>query len=136
MSDQAVVKNLPLCDFDPRHGHARFDFRTKYGSWANGCEECWRTNRASSTLGTGHGQRLVVKARRGWWDMACWNGLSTEQQTRLVLVGNLPIDYQPEGECQAGATCAIETEHDTAPGPRFYCTACAIAYLNERETGT
>lgn len=69
---------------------------------------------------------------RGWWGMACWNGLSAEQQKRLVVVGNLPIDYRPEGECGNGAAVAIETEHDAAPGPRFYCAPCAVAYINER----
>ena len=68
--------------------------------------------------------------RRGWWNMACWNGLSFEQQRRLIEVGNLPIDYEPEGEfCDEGATVCIETQHDKAPGPRFYCTKCAIAFL-------
>ena len=45
--------------------------------------------------------------------------------------GNLPYGYVPEGDCQRGASVGIETEHDTAPGPRFYCRECAIAYLND-----
>jgi hypothetical protein len=61
--------------------------------------------------------------------MACFNGLSPDQQTRLIEVGNLPIGYEPEGDCPRGATVAIETQHDAAPGPRFYCTPCAIEYL-------
>lgn len=61
--------------------------------------------------------------------MACWNGLSREQQRRLIEVGNLPIDYQPEGTCQNPARVCIETQDDEAPGPRFYCTDCAIGYL-------
>lgn len=80
-----------------------------------------------------HGVSLTH--HRGWWNMTCWNGLSTEQQHRLLLVGNLPIDYQPEGWCPNGAQVCIETEHDYAPGPRFYCRACAIRYLQESEEG-
>ena len=34
---------------------------------------------------------------RGWWNMACWNGLSDDQQNRLLAQGNLPIGYEPEG---------------------------------------
>jgi len=66
---------------------------------------------------------------RGWWNMACWNGLSAEQQTRLVEWGNLPLGYVPEGTCPNPAEVAVEKETDVAPGPRFYCTACAREYL-------
>lgn len=69
---------------------------------------------------------------RGWWGMACWNGLSADQQRRLVEWGNLPIGYTPDGACESGAEVAVETQHDTAHGPRFYCRACAVAYLDER----
>lgn len=61
--------------------------------------------------------------------MACFNGLSEAQQTRLVEWGNLEFGYQPEGECRNGAEMAIETQDDVAPGPRFYCRSCAIEYL-------
>lgn len=71
--------------------------------------------------------------RRGWWNMACWNGLSPSQQGRLIAYGNLPLGYQPEGDCPNGAEVAIETESDLAPGPRFYCRACAIADLTHPE---
>lgn len=66
---------------------------------------------------------------RGWWNMACWNGLSTEQQERLVHWGNLPLGYVPAGPCRRGASVAVETQNDAAPGPRFYCRYCAIEYL-------
>jgi hypothetical protein len=69
---------------------------------------------------------------RGWWNMPCWNGLSEAQQTRLIEHGNLPLGFWDEGECPRGATVAIETEDDTAPGPRFYCYPCAIQYLAEK----
>jgi hypothetical protein len=61
--------------------------------------------------------------------MACFNGLSVEQQVRLVVHGNLPFGYYPEGECPNGAECGIEAEEDTAPGSRFYCYSCAAKYL-------
>lgn len=64
--------------------------------------------------------------------MGCWNGLSPAQQTRLIEVGNLPLGYKlGDGECPNGAEVAVETETDMAPGPRFYCRPCAIAYLTE-----
>ena len=71
----------------------------------------------------------TTRLQRGWWGMACWNGLSQEQQRRLIEVGTLPIFYKPEGTCPNGAELCIETEHDEAPGPRFYCRRCAITFL-------
>jgi hypothetical protein len=64
--------------------------------------------------------------------MACWNGLTPEQQQRLIGVGNLPLGYQLRGDkglCPNPAQVAIETEDDEKPGPRFYCRSCAIKYL-------
>jgi hypothetical protein len=66
---------------------------------------------------------------RGLYNLYCWNGLSAEQQTRLVVHGVLPFGYKPEGECPNGAECGIETVHDTAPGPRFYCYPCAMEFI-------
>jgi hypothetical protein len=79
-------------------------------------------------------RRLAIEARiqarrDGWWNMICWNGLSAEQQDRLITIGNLPITYVPEGECTNPAEVAIETCDDKAPGPRFYCRPCAFLYL-------
>lgn len=68
---------------------------------------------------------------RGWWGMHCWNGLSEDQQARLVLWGNLPMGYVAEGECERPAAVGIETEDDLAPGPRFYCRECAIEFLQQ-----
>lgn len=80
--------------------------------------------------------RDAFELRRGfWWQMICWNGLSTPQQVRLIERGNLPLGYVPEGECKSGAEVAIETKDDTAPGPRFYCLPCAISYLQLRLPG-
>ena len=65
----------------------------------------------------------------GWFGLTCWNGLSCEQQRRLIEWGNLEIGYEPAGECKRGAEVSIELPDDVAPGPRFYCRECAIAYL-------
>jgi len=67
---------------------------------------------------------------KGMYGMWCWNSLSTAQQLRLIHHGNLPIDFQPEGEtCLEDAQCEITTVDDQSPGPRFYCYRCAVAYL-------
>lgn len=62
--------------------------------------------------------------------MHCWNGLSAEQQDRLIHVGNLPIGYEPEGVCPNGAEVEVTTVWDEAPGPRFLCLACSVKYLS------
>lgn len=72
---------------------------------------------------------LNLPNRLGWWNMACWNGLSVEQQARLIEHGNLPINYRPEGECPNGAEVEVTTIWDRAPGPRFYCARCGADYL-------
>lgn len=72
---------------------------------------------------------MTARHRKGWWNMPCWNGLSAAQQTRLLDIGNLPIGYHPEGDCNSGAEVEITTMWDTAPGPRFYCRRCGAAYL-------
>lgn len=66
---------------------------------------------------------------RGWYNLACWNGLGASQQARLIHRGNLPLGYQPHGTCKRGAEVCIETQNDVAPGPRFYCCVCAVDYL-------
>ena len=73
---------------------------------------------------------------RGFWGMHCWNGLSAEQQVRLISHGNLPWGYTAEGRCPNPAAVSIESEADAAPGPRFYCWDCAIEYLQALRDGT
>jgi hypothetical protein len=78
----------------------------------------------------------VTRFGKGWWwDLACFNGLSKDQQQFLVTEGFLPIGYEPEGECPNGAEVAIETEHDDFPGPRFYCMDCGLGYLARLKFG-
>ena len=66
---------------------------------------------------------------RGWYNMPCWNGLSAEQQERLIRVGNLPMGFSDDGKCPNGAQVEVITMWDEAPGPRFYCLPCARQYL-------
>jgi hypothetical protein len=74
--------------------------------------------------------RLTAGPRQdGWYGLACFNGLSEEQQERLVNHGNLPIGYIPEGWCKNPAEVEITTRFDEKPGPRFYCLQCAPLYL-------
>jgi hypothetical protein len=68
-----------------------------------------------------------------WQVMYCWNGLSAEQQQRLLKWGNLPYRYKPEGKCPEMATVCVETIDDEAPGPRFYCYPCAVKFLQARQ---
>ena len=59
----AYVTELPQCDFCKQGGtnrKAKYDFRTSWGPWANGCTAHYITNRAHTELGIGHGQELVV----------------------------------------------------------------------------
>lgn len=69
---------------------------------------------------------------RGWWNMACWNGLSPEQQEFLRTEGYLELGYQPRGECPRGAEVEVTTMWDEFPGPRFLCVQCAIDWLDTK----
>lgn len=59
MGKTARVVELPKCNFHD-NCKAKYDFRTKFRSWAFGCEAAYQENRASTELGTGNGQKLVV----------------------------------------------------------------------------
>lgn len=62
----AYVSKLPQCDLHAAMGapgvEAKYDFKMKQGPWANGCEACWKDNRAFADLGLGKGQKLEVRA--------------------------------------------------------------------------
>lgn len=49
------VAGLPNCDFCSKT--ARFDAKTRFGSWAYMCNECFRVHGIG--LGIGKGQRLI-----------------------------------------------------------------------------
>ena len=61
--------------------------------------------------------------------MACWSGLSPDQQEFLRTEGYLPFGYEPEGTCPNGAEVEVTTMWDEFPGPRFYCVSCAALHL-------
>ncbi len=59
MSKEVKVSELPQCNFcDAR---AEYDFAAKMGPWANGCASHWVQYRRHPELGTGRGQRLVLR---------------------------------------------------------------------------
>lgn len=71
----------------------------------------------------------------GLWGLWCFNALSDEQQQLVVEEGYLPMGRkQPEQLDRCDKPAVIElawTVWDRFPGPRFYCTACAIKRLAE-----
>jgi hypothetical protein len=79
-----------------------------------------------------------MPSHSGWGiNFHCWNGLAAWQQRKLIERGSLnafdPTDRARGGWCTRPAQVAIEHEDDEAPGPRFYCLPCAIAYLQQLE---
>ena len=54
-----VVPEIPQCNFCGEPG--RYDFATRMGPWAHGCEVHWRKHRANTTLGVGKGQMWITK---------------------------------------------------------------------------
>lgn len=59
----AFVNKLPLCDFCKDKGinrPAEYDFKTRLGPWANGCEVHYRRYQLHTELGIGKGQKLEV----------------------------------------------------------------------------
>ena len=61
MSASVKVPKLPKCDFCQDETLAQYDARTTLGSWANMCEAHWKRFRMYLELGTGKGQRLLLK---------------------------------------------------------------------------
>lgn len=65
MSTEVTVSKLPDCDIH-RYNlgqagvEAHYDAKTAFGPWANMCESCF-VEVGPGRLGTGYGQRLVVK---------------------------------------------------------------------------
>lgn len=53
-----VVPQLPKCDFCI--APATYDFKTRMGPWANGCEAHWHQHAQYWTTGVGMGQRLIT----------------------------------------------------------------------------
>jgi len=65
MGEQVNVKRLPMCDFPCKGVNvahpAQYDGATMMGPWGYMCETAFR--KYGLGLGTGRGQRLVVKTK-------------------------------------------------------------------------
>jgi len=59
-----LVDKIPTCWFCEHEGvlgvPGPYDFATRMGAWANGCEAHWRRYSATGMLGTGRGQLWVT----------------------------------------------------------------------------
>lgn len=55
------VSEIPDCNFCQDGTPGPYDFRTVFGSWANGCEVHWLQHRAHPDLGVGHGQLWILR---------------------------------------------------------------------------
>lgn len=58
------VSSIPACNFCAMSGKVEpgpYDFKTKMGPWANGCEAHWLEHRAFESLGTGVGQLWITE---------------------------------------------------------------------------
>lgn len=60
MSDKVEVYSLPPCQLHSDGTLAEYDAKTIWGPWAYVCVRCFRKY-TSGRLGTGLGQRLVLK---------------------------------------------------------------------------
>lgn len=56
-----VVPAIPDCNFCQDGTPGPYDFATKMGSWANGCERHWKRHRARPALGVGSGQLWITE---------------------------------------------------------------------------
>lgn len=56
-----VVERIPECDFCSDGTPGPYDFATRMGPWAHGCEDHWRLYSASPTLGVGMGQLWIKR---------------------------------------------------------------------------
>ena len=67
MSEEVTILEPKGCDFCQQAGEgfvqAQFDFKTVMGPWANGCTRHYEKFRLYDRLGTGMGQRLIVKGQ-------------------------------------------------------------------------
>ena len=59
MSNQVYMSEIPNCGYCTKQ--ASYDASTLNGQWAWMCNDCWPIYRKSKTLGTGHGQKLILK---------------------------------------------------------------------------
>lgn len=55
-----VVEAIPDCNFCQDGTPGPYDFATRMGPWANGCEAHWKEHRAAPDLGVGKGQLWIT----------------------------------------------------------------------------
>jgi len=56
-----VVPSIPSCNFCNDGTPGPYDFATRMGPWANGCERHWKQHRANPKLATGSGQLWITE---------------------------------------------------------------------------
>lgn len=56
-----VVVSIPACNFCEDGTPGPYDFATRFGPWASGCEDHWKLYRASEHLGVGTGQLWITE---------------------------------------------------------------------------
>lgn len=54
---EVIVSRIPACDINAAHGNAVYDGKTRMGSWAFMCQQCFDLHGIG--LGTGKGQKLI-----------------------------------------------------------------------------
>ena len=102
MTEQVEVLKLPQCDICLAEGRnefvpAGYDGRTRMGSrWAYMCEEHWRSH-GIGKLGTGYGQKLVLKEKK-------------EEPVHTFSHENVTIHHN--GDNSGDAIVRVETESD------------------------
>jgi hypothetical protein len=60
----AIVKHIPMCNFCAPDGvetPGPFDFATRMGQWAHGCENHYKLYRAAEGLGVGKAQLWIER---------------------------------------------------------------------------
>jgi hypothetical protein len=57
----ATIPSCYFCELEGRDVPGPYDFATRMGPWANGCERHWRAYRARPALGVGAGQLWITK---------------------------------------------------------------------------
>jgi hypothetical protein len=74
-----------------------------------------------------------LRARRNVFpidEAICWNGMTSDQQKKLALMGVIEKDKYGGGPCPNKATEKVEIGNKF--GPRFYCSECAVKVRAEQ----
>lgn len=97
---KTYVDSLPTCDFCGRK--AEYDAQTPTGQWANLCPRCFTGFGCS--LGTGRGQKLVVRSEKSAPDPS--PRPSEDDLEQMVFDGECTATdgcvVDPDGHCEHG----------------------------------